>query len=97
MAKQVPLNELAAAVQSAVARTLAQHGHVPIDQIWVGFIAPDAVANIEAAAKVASELGKGAKGEVHPSMAQLPAVHSGEHAAVVGRPGHIVGLVFAPQ
>jgi hypothetical protein len=97
VAKQVPLNELAAAVQSAVAHTLAQHGQVPINQIWVGFIAPDALANMESAGKVASELGKGAHGQVQASMVQLPAAHAAEPAALVGRPGHIVGLVFNPN
>ena len=34
------LNQLAAAVQNAVEQTLAKHGAVPIDKIWIGFVAP---------------------------------------------------------
>ena len=43
-APRVPLNELAAAVQNAVEQTLAKHGTVPIEKLWVGFVAPDKIA-----------------------------------------------------
>ena len=44
---RVNLTELAVAVQNAVQQTLAKHGAVPVDHLWVGFVAPEAVANLE--------------------------------------------------
>jgi hypothetical protein len=49
----IPLNELAVAVQSAVEEVLGKHGAVPIEKLWVGFVAPDALANEEAAGRQA--------------------------------------------
>ena len=43
----IQLENLAVAVQSAVQQVLAQHGAVPINKIWVGFVAPDNLATIE--------------------------------------------------
>ena len=42
----IKLEELAAAVQTAVQQTLAKHGAVPINQLWVGFVAPEAIATV---------------------------------------------------
>ena len=44
MSKHVPLGELEAAVQSAVEQVLGKKGAVPIDQLWVGFVAPENIA-----------------------------------------------------
>ena len=92
----VPLNELAVAVQSAVQQVLAQHGAVSIDKLWVGFVAPENIANQVNADKVAKALGKEAGVSVQGAMAQqVAATH--EAGAVPGRPGHSIGLVFSPR
>ncbi len=95
----IQLENLAVAVQSAVQQVLAQHGAVPINKIWVGFVAPDNLATIENANKVAALLGKagGIQGAVG-SVGQLAAA-GGEHAAgtVPKPPGHIIGIVYQPQ
>jgi hypothetical protein len=96
MPQSVPLNQLAAAVQDAVQRVLAQHGAVPIDQLWVGFVAPDRVANLESANKVAAELGKEAGVHVQGSIAQVGAA-APQEKGTAAKPGHIIGLVFSPK
>jgi hypothetical protein len=96
MPQSVPLNQLAAAVHDAVQRVLAQHGAVPIDQLWVGFVAPDRVANLESANKVAAALGKEAGVHVQGSIAQVAAAPQ-EKGAAAAKPGHIIGLVFSPK
>ncbi|HEY6375773.1 MAG TPA: hypothetical protein VIX90_09655 [Edaphobacter sp.] len=93
----IQLENLAVAVQNAVQQVLAQHGAVPINKIWVGFVAPENLATIENANKVAALLGK--EGGIHGavgSVGQLAAV--GEHAAgtVPKPPGHIIGIVYQP-
>ena len=100
----VPLNELAAAVQSAVEQVLGKHGAVPVDKLWVGFVAPDNVATQENAAKLAAQLGKEAGVRAQGSVAQQIAapVQAGGQAAREAhpqavKPGHIIGLVFAPK
>ena len=52
------LNQLAAAVQNAVEQTLAKHGAVPIDKLWIGFVAPENLATLENANKIAHTLGR---------------------------------------
>jgi hypothetical protein len=96
MPEHVPLNQLAVAVQDAVKRVLAKHGAVPIDQLWVGFVAPDTVANLESANKVAAELGKEAGVRVQGSIGQVGAGVQQEKGAAA-KPGHIIGLVFSPK
>jgi hypothetical protein len=90
----IRLDELAVAVQTAVQQTLAKHGAVPINQLWVGFVAPDAIANLENANKVATTLAKetGATGAAG-SIAQLGAAG----AAPSIKPGHLIGLIYKPQ
>ena len=94
----VPLNELAVAVESAVQQVLGKHGAVPIDKLWFGFVAPENLANLEAADKVATELGAEAGVRVQASVAQLagPAAQEAKAESLV-KPGHIIGLVWAPQ
>lgn len=65
----IPLNEVTAAVQSAVQQVLQQKGIAGIDHLWIGFVAPDKVATIENATAVARALGSGAHGT--PSVGQL--------------------------
>jgi hypothetical protein len=93
---RVPLNELAVAVQNAVEQALAKHGAVPIDKLWVGFVAPDKIATAESAAAVAGLLGK--EGNVHaqPSVAEIGAAAAGEAKALVP-PHRIIGLIFEPK
>jgi hypothetical protein len=96
---QVPLKELAAAVQNAVQQTLGKHGAVPIDQLWVGFVAPENIATLENANLVARELGREAHVHVQaqlgtqiaapPAGAQAPATHAagaGSTTAGASRP-----------
>jgi hypothetical protein len=97
---KVPLNELAVAVENAVQQALAKHGAVSIDKLWVGFVAPDAVATQENAALVARELSKEAGVTGQPSVAQISggAAQQGQRDAHAGTlPGHIIGLVFQPK
>jgi hypothetical protein len=100
MPKHVPLNELAVAVQSAVEQVLGKHGAVPIEKLWVGFVAPDAIATQENAGKIATLLGKEAGVNVQVSMGQLGApagAAGGVHAEALKLPGHIIGLVYQPH
>ena len=95
----VPLKELTTAVQNAVKQVLAKHGAVDVGHLWVGFVAPDAIANQESALQVAQALGKGAGVAVQPSVAQLSA--TGAPAAAERLPippkGHIIGLIYSPR
>lgn len=101
MSNHVPLNELAVAVQSAVEQVLGKHGAVPIDKLWVGFVAPDAIANEATAQKIAAALGKQAGVHVQAAVAQefiAPPAATAQHEAklAIQKPGHIIGLVFSP-
>jgi hypothetical protein len=93
----VPLNELAAAVENAVQQTLAKHGAVPIEKLWVGFVAPDAVATAESAQAVAHALTRGTGVKAEPSVAQLSAQAATGVEARAVPPHRIIGLVFAPK
>jgi hypothetical protein len=96
----VPLKELTTAVQSAVQQVLAKHGAVDVGHLWVGFVAPDAIANEANALQVAQALGKGAGGlAVTPSVAQLSATGApaaGEKLPIPPK-GHIIGLIYSPR
>ena len=83
------------AVESAVRQVLGKHGAVPIDKLWVGFVAPENIANPEVAGKVATQLGKEAGVNVQASVAQV-AASAQEAKAELVKPGHIIGLVYAP-
>jgi hypothetical protein len=92
----VPLNELTVAVQNAVKQALGKHGAVPIDQLWVGFVAPETVATEEAAAKVAAELGKGASGRVQASVQVLESTGTAGASPKLVVPHRIIGLIYDP-
>jgi hypothetical protein len=96
----VPLKELTTAVQNAVQQVLAKHGAVKVDHLWVGFVAPDAIATQENALHLAQVLGKDAGVAVQPSVAQLSAAGApaaaGEKLAIPPK-GHIIGLVYSPR
>ena len=97
MPPKVHLKDLSAAVQSAVEQVLAQHGAVPIEKLWVGFVAPDNLANPEEVAqKVATRLGQEAGVAVQSSVAQISAATGGAAKPEV-LPHHILGLVFDPN
>ena len=84
-------------VQNAVEQVLGKHGAaVPIDKLWVGFVAPENIASQENADKIAVQLGREAGATVHGSVAQLgsPAASSGAHTEALKLPGHIIGIVF---
>lgn len=93
---RVPLNELAVAVQNAVQQALAKHGAVPIDQIWVGFVAPEQVATAVSAEAVAGILGKEGGVVGQPSVGQVAAGGAGEAKGAL--PLHrIIGLIYEPK
>ena len=92
---RIPLNEIAVAVQNAVQQTLAKHGAVPIDQLWVGFVAPEKLATPESARLVADALAKAEGVQAQPSVAQLAGGAVGEAQGLV--PHRIIGLVFNPK
>ncbi len=96
-APPIKLDELALAVQSAVQQTLAKHGAVPINQLWVGFVAPETFANLDSANKVATTLARevGAVGAAG-SIAQIGAAAGGTEQLPV-KPGHLIGLIYKPQ
>jgi hypothetical protein len=63
--KYVPLGELEVAVKNAVQQALGKAGAVPIDQLWLGFVAPDNIATQQLANEIASKVGgPGAVGSV---------------------------------
>ncbi|HVO98863.1 MAG TPA: hypothetical protein VMT15_12385 [Bryobacteraceae bacterium] len=99
MPKHVPLNELAVAVQSAVEQVLGKHGAVPIDKLWVGFVAPENIATQENATKIAAQIGKEAGVTAHASVGQLgaPKAAGAVQTEALRLPGHIIGLVYQPR
>jgi hypothetical protein len=92
----VPLNELAVAVQNAVQQTLAKHGAVPIEKLWVGFVAPEKIATQESAQAVASVLARGGDIAAQGSVGQLggAAVGAAQERAL---PHRIIGLIYEPK
>jgi hypothetical protein len=102
MPQHLQLNELAAAVQSAVEQALGEHGAVPIDKIWVGFVAPENVATAENATRIASTIGREGGVAAQASVGTLASL-AGAPAAKEGQklpafwPGHILGLFFDPK
>ena len=100
MPPHLQLNELAAAVQSAVEQVLGKHGAVPIDKIWVGFVTPDNLATAEIASKIANTIGREggvtAQGSVATLSAQVGAADKEAHK-LPPLPGHITGLIYSPR
>ena len=92
---RVNLNDLAAAVQSAVQQTLAKHGAVPVGQLWVGFVAPEAIANTASAQAVANVLAKEGGVRAQPSVGQLGSAAAGGAEAHI-LPHRIIGLIYEP-
>jgi hypothetical protein len=95
----VPLQALTVAVQNAVKQVLAQHGAVDVGHLWVGFVAPDTLATQENALKVAQALGRTEAGgaNVQASVAQLASGVGTEKGVIPPKPGHIIGLIYAPK
>jgi hypothetical protein len=96
----IPLSELAVAVQSAVEQVLGKHGAVPIEKLWVGFVAPDNIANAENAGKLAARLGKEGGVQAQASVAQQ--IVSGEPTteeakAQLQKQLRIIGLMYSPR
>jgi len=96
----VPVSELTEAVQSAVQQVLAKHGAVPIDQLWVGFVAPENIASQANANAMAAHFGKEARAAVQGSVAQVvppaPAA-GGVQTEALARPPRIIGIIFKPK
>jgi len=101
MPQHIPLNELAVAVQNAVEQVLGKHNAVPIDKLWIGFVAPENIATAELANKLASTLGREggvhAQGSIGTLGAQVAGAVAPEAAKLPHPPGHIMGLVFTPK
>lgn len=93
---RVPLSELTAAVENAVQQTLAKHGAVPIEKLWVGFVAPEAVANEKAAGEVAAVLAREAGVAAHGSVAQIGAT-AGKAGEALAPSHRIIGLIWDPN
>lgn len=87
---RIPLNEVTAAVQSAVQQVLQEKGIAGIDKLWIGFVAPDRLATPANATAVAKALGSGAGGT--PSVGQLAGAHAGATQAVTP-PLHLCGYI----
>jgi hypothetical protein len=92
MSKHVPLGELQVAVQNAVEQALGKKGAVPIDKLWVGFVAPDNIATQELANEVAVKLG--GPGTVGSVGSITPAAGARTEALVKV---HILGYAPKPQ
>jgi hypothetical protein len=86
---RIPLHEVTAAVQDAVKRALEERGLADIDQLWIGFVAPDNVATLENADKIAKALGSAAHGT--PQVGQLTGASAG--AAPAARPPRLCGYI----
>jgi hypothetical protein len=96
----VPLDELSAAVQSAVEQVLGKHAVAPIGKIFVGFEAPESIASQANANAIAAQLGKEghvtAQGSVTQVVAPAPAAGGVEAEAAIFRP-KFIGLQYQPQ
>ena len=93
----IHLDQLSSAVQSAVEQALAKHGAVPIEKLWVGFVAPEALATQDNANKIAAALGKLGGVQGVGTVAQLAAAPAGTHTEGLTKPGHIIGIVYSPK
>jgi len=94
---QIPLSEVETAVQSAVQAVLSKHNIGDINKLWVGFVAPENIAN-SVANEVAHALGKGATGAVTPSIATAQSAVAGQHAAeALPHQVKIIGLIYDPR
>jgi hypothetical protein len=94
MPKHVPLGELEVAVHSAVEQILGKKGAVPVDQLWVGFVAPEAVATQQLANEIATKIGgPGAVGSVGTVIQRAGGGVQTE--ALVNL--HICGYIHKPQ
>jgi len=93
MPNTVPLNQLSVAVQNAVQQALGKAGAVPIDRLWVGFVAPENLANeVEVAGKVATTIGREGGVQATGSIGQIQEGGAAQAATRI----KIIGLVFKP-
>jgi len=94
MPKPVPLGELEVAVQSAVEQVLGKKGAVPIDKLWVGFVAPENIATQQLANEVAAKIG--GPGAVGSIGALASATGATAHPEALPKL-HICGYIHKPQ
>jgi hypothetical protein len=92
--KYVPLGELEVAVQSAVEQVLGKKGAVPIDQLWVGFVAPENIATQQLANEIASKVG--GPGAIGSIASVVPAAAAGVQAKAITKL-HICGYIHQQQ
>jgi hypothetical protein len=94
---RIPLAELAVAVQNAVEQALSKQGAVPVEKLWVGFVAPDNIATPESAQQIANVLTREGGIKAEASIGQLGASALGAAAQehVVQR--RIIGLIYDPK
>lgn len=95
-APRIPLGELATAVQNAVEQALSKYGKVPVDKLWVGFVAPDNIATPESAQQVATVLSREGGIKAEPSVGQLSVAVAGAAQERV-LPRRIIGLIYDPK
>jgi hypothetical protein len=98
MPKRIAIGELSAAIKSAVEQVLEKKGALGVEKIWVGFVAPEAIATLENAEKVAAVIAKESHASVTPSVAQIAESGGGAPAARgAPRPVRIIGLIHDPN
>ena len=91
----VSLADLATAVQNAVQQTLAKHGAVSVDKLWVGFVAPENIANEQSAEAVTNVLAREGGGRAKASVAQIGAPAGGAAQGQIA-PHRLIGLIYEP-
>jgi hypothetical protein len=96
--RPVLLKDLAVLVENAVQQAIEKHGGGPIDKLWVGFVAPDAIATEANAASIAKAIGQETGVKVTPAVAtQGIAAGGAVHTEALVKPGHLIGLVYDPH
>jgi predicted hydrolase (HD superfamily) len=99
--RPVPLHDLAILVENAVQQVIEKHGGGPIEKLWFGFVAPEALATEAIAAEVVKAMGHQTGGQLTPAVATqglaAPSVQGALHTEALVRPGHIIGLVYQPK
>jgi len=91
--KYVPLGDLEVAVKNAVQQALGKAGAVPIDQLWVGFVAPEKIATQQLANEIASIVG--GPGSIGSIGSVAGAAQGGAHKEAVPNL-RILGYIHKP-
>jgi hypothetical protein len=95
MAGKINFSHLPNAIQEAVK---AAHGHLPNEELIMGFIAPEGIAEKQAetiAKEITQKIAPGAQPFVAPAPAAAAA--GGVHTEALGKPGRILGFKATPK